>query len=447
MLKRTDLHAYQLRGVSFILNKKRCGLFLDMGLGKTTTTLTAISDVIDGFGAKKVLVIAPLRVANTVWAQEAKRWQHLKHLQVSVCTGTEKNRIKALSVAADIYVINRENVVWLVDLYRDKWPFDFVVIDESSSFKDSGSKRFKALRKILPYTEHFVLLTGTPSPNGLLDIWSQIYLLDFGMTLGRTMTAYKQRFFDADYMGYKWFPKEGAAEKIHDLLTPRVISMSAADYLELPDRIDLTVELDLPDKVMDAYLDFEKTLLAQLPEGEEIEAVNAAVLANKLLQYCNGTLYTDDVGNWSELHTAKLDALEELIEENPGENVLIAYNYKADLERIQKRFPKARVLDKDPETVEQWNRGEIPLLLAHPASAGHGLNLQRGGSMIVWFGLNWSLELYQQFNARLHRQGQDKPVRIIHLAVNGGIDQRVLSVLADKDAGQAALLSALKPKD
>lgn len=446
MLNRSDLHDYQLRGVSFIINKRRCGLFLDMGLGKTTTTLTAISDVIDGFGAKKVLVIAPLRVANTVWAQEAKRWSHLKHLKVSICTGPEKNRIRALSSDADVYVINRENVVWLVDLYRDRWPFDFVVVDESSSFKDSSSKRFKALRKILPRTEHFVILTGTPSPNGLIDVWSQIYLLDFGMTLGRTMTAYKQRFFESDYMGYKWGPKEGAADKIHGLLTPRVISMSAADYLELPDRIDITLDLDLPDKVMKEYLDFEQTLLAELPEGEVVEAINAAVLANKLLQFCNGTLYTDDLGNWSELHTVKLDALAELIEENSGENILVAYNFKADLARLQKRFPHARVLDKDPQTVEDWNAGEIPLLLAHPASAGHGLNLQSGGSMIIWFSMNWSLELDQQFNARLHRQGQEKPVRIIRLAINGGIDQRVLSVLADKNAGQSALLAALKPK-
>lgn len=446
MLTRADLHDYQLRGVSFIINKRRCGLFLDMGLGKTTTTLTAISDVIDGFGAKKVLVIAPLRVANTVWAQEAKRWSHLKHLKVSICTGPEKSRIRALSSDADVYVINRENVVWLVDLYRDRWPFDFVVVDESSSFKDSSSKRFKALRKILPRTEHFVILTGTPSPNGLIDIWSQIYLLDFGMTLGRTMSAYKQRFFESDYMGYKWAPKDGAADKIHGLLTPRVISMSAADYLELPDRIDITLDLDLPDKVMKEYLDFEQTLLAELPEGEVVEAINAAVLANKLLQFCNGSLYTDSLGNWSELHTVKLDALADLIEENSGENILVAYNFKADLARLQKRFPHARVLDKDPQTVEDWNAGEIPLLLAHPASAGHGLNLQRGGSMIIWFSMNWSLELDQQFNARLHRQGQDKPVRIIRLAISGGIDQRVLSVLADKNAGQSALLAALKPK-
>lgn len=445
MLSRSDLHDYQLRAVDFIKDRKRCALWLDMGLGKSVTTLTAATDLIDSFLVSRVLVIAPLRVANSVWKQEASNWKHLRHLSVKVATGSEKTRLRALQCDADIYVINRENVPWLVKQYGKKWPFDCVVIDEASSFKNASSQRFKALRKTLPETEYMILLTGTPSPNGLLDLWPQMYLIDYGNTLGRTMTAYKQRFFEQDFMGYRFTPRTGSAEKIHDLLKPHVLSMSAKDYLELPDRIDLVERVMLPPAVMAEYQNFEKTLLAELPDGEEVEAVSAAVLANKLLQFSNGAIYTDDMGNWSELHSAKLDALAEIIEQNENENILLAYNYKTDLERLQKRFPQARVLDKNPDTVREWNSGEIPLLLAHPASAGHGLNLQRGGSLIVWFGLNWSLELYQQFNARLHRQGQSKPVRVVHLIADCCIDERVMAVLGSKDAQQSALLKALKP--
>ncbi len=445
MLSEFNLHEYQRKGIQFIKDRKRCALWLDMGLGKTATTLTALSDLIDSFAIQRTLVVAPLRVANTVWKQEAANWKHLRHLSVSVCTGSERQRLSALHKDADIYVINRENIPWLVKHYGSTWPFDCVVIDEASSFKNPSSQRFKALRKTLPQTNYMLLLTGTPSPNGLLDLWSQFYLIDFGDTLGKTMTAYKQRFFEQDYMGYKFKPREGAADRIHGLLQPMVLSMSAEDYLELPDRIDIVEPVDLPPAALSAYRDFEQTLLAELPDGEEIEAMNAAVLANKLLQYSNGAVYTDDMGNWSEIHTAKLDALSEIVEQNENENILVAYNYKTDLERLRKRFPFARVLDKEPQTVKDWNNGEIRMLLAHPASAGHGLNLQRGGSMIVWFSLNWSLELYQQFNARLHRQGQSKPVRIVHIVASGCIDERVISVLGEKDAQQSALLSALKP--
>lgn len=445
MRSRSDLHEYQRRAVDFVTARKRCALWLDMGLGKSVITLTAVSDLIDGFAVRRVLVIAPLRVANSVWRQEAALWDHLQHLKVSVCTGSERARLGALQSEADIYVINRENVPWLVTQYGKRWPFDCVVIDEASSFKNAGSQRFKALRRTLPDTRYMVLLTGTPSPNGLLDLWAQMYLVDYGGTLGRTMSAYKQRFFEQDYMGYKFKPREGSAEKIQNLLRPQVLSMSAADYLELPDRIDLVERVDLPPQAMAGYRDFERTLLAELPDGEEVEAMSAAVLANKLLQYSNGAMYTDEAGNWSEIHDAKVEALADLIEQNPNENVLVAYNYRTDLMRLQKRFPQARLLDKDPDTVRAWNDGRIPLLLAHPASAGHGLNLQRGGSLIIWFGLNWSLELYQQFNARLHRQGQEKPVRVVHLIAKGCIDERVMGVLASKDAVQAALLRALKP--
>lgn len=445
MLSRSDLHEYQKKTIQFIKDKKRCACFLFLGAGKSVSSLTAVSDLIDGFTVKRVLVVAPLRVANSVWKQEAEKWEHLNHLKITVCTGSERARIAALYSDADVYVINRENITWLVEHYKQKWPFDCVVIDEASSFKNPSSQRFKALKKVLPFTEYMVLLTGTPSPNGLLDLWSQIYLLDFGHALGRTMTAYKQRFFESDFMGYKFTPRTGAPEQIKNAIKPLVLSMSAEDYLQLPDRIDLTETVELPAKAMSQYLDFEKTLLAELDGGEEIEAVSAAVLANKLLQLASGAIYTDENHNYSETHSAKLDALEELIEREPDENLLIAYNYKSDLERLQKRFPDAVVLDKEAETIARWNRGEIKMLLAHPASASMGLNLQQGGSIIVWFGLTWSLENYLQFNARLHRQGQMKPVRIIHLVAHGTIDERVLKVIAEKDSVQTSLLTALKP--
>ena len=443
-LNRDNLHDYQNKVVDFILEKERCALLLEMGLGKSVSTLTAISDLHDSMAVQKVLVIAPLRVANSVWAQEVEKWDHLKHLRVSVCTGSEKARRSALHRDADVYVINRENVVWLVDLYKKKWPFDAVVVDESSSLKNPSAKRFRALKKVLPYTNYMVLLTGTPSPNSLMDLWAQMYLVDFGESLGRTVTGYRQRFFEQDFMGYNWKIRPGSDDKIHALLTDRVISMSAEDYLDMPDRIDIEALVSLPPKALAQYKQLEKTLLAELDTGEEIEVVSAAALANKMLQFSNGAAYYDEHKNWAEVHSAKIDALGEIVEDNPKENILVAYNYKFDLERLQKRFPNAVVLDKQQSTIDGWNRGEIPMLLAHPASAGHGLNLQSGGSMIVWFGLNWSLELYQQFNGRLHRQGQTKPVRIVHIVAEDTIDQRVLSALSDKDATQSSLLKSLK---
>jgi SNF2 family DNA or RNA helicase len=443
-LDRNDLHDYQLKAIDFIIEEERCALLLDMGMGKSVSTLTAIKDLKDSFSVNKVLVIAPLRVARSVWAQETQKWRHLDDLKVSVCLGAQRNRQAALARDADIYVINRENVTWLVDLYKAKWPFDAVIIDESSSFKSPSSKRFRSIKKILPYTNYMVLLTGTPSPNSLMDLWSQMYLVDFGERLGRTVTGYRQRFFDQDFMGYRYTARPGSAEKIHALISDKAISMNAEDYLELPDRIDIDLPVQMPTTALKSYKEMEKTLLSTLETGEEVEAVSAAALANKLLQFANGAAYYDEHKNWAEVHKEKLDALEEIVEENPSENILVAYNYKFDLARLLKRFPQAKVLDNEDSTIERWNRGEIPMLLAHPASAGHGINLQKGGSLSVWFGLNWSLELYQQFNARLHRQGQTKPVRIIHLVSEGTIDERVLRVLKDKDATQSSLLNALK---
>lgn len=443
MLNRSDLHSYQLAAVDFILKKKRCQLWLQMGMGKSVSTLTAITDLLDSFSVSKVLVIAPLRVANSVWKQEGENWQHLNGLRIVVCTGSEKQRLQRLQSDADVYVINRENVAWLCDLYQKRWPFDCVVIDEASSFKSAGAQRFKSLKRVLPYTSHMILLTGTPSPNGLMDLWAQCYLVDFGSALGKTMTSYKQRFFESDFMGYKFTPREGADDKIKSLVAPYTLSMRVEDYLDMPDYLTSIVGVDIGTKALKQYGEFEDNLFAEF-KGHEIEAQSAAVLANKLLQFANGAMYVDEHKNYVEIHNEKLEALAELVDDNPTENLLVAYNYQTDLERLQKRFPFATVLDKNSDTIKAWNSGKIKMLLAHPASAGMGINLQHGGRVIVWFGLSWSLEYYQQFNCRLYRQGQTKPVRIIHLVSSGTIDERVVSVLNNKAASQNDLMNALK---
>ena len=735
--------------IDFINNTPKCAIWAGLGLGKTITTLTAITDLIDSITVNSVLIIAPLRVANSVWHIEAKRWEHTKHLKFSIVTGNDKERRTALHKSADVYVINRENISWLVDLYAKKWPFDMIVIDESSSFKSASSQRFKSLKKVLSQTSRLVELTGTPSPNGLLDIWSQIYLLDNGQRLGKTMTAYKQRFFESDYMGYKFKPVKSADKIIHQLIDDIVISLNVDDYLEMPERIDTVIKVQLPQNRLNEYKQLEREFLIQINDND-IVAYNAATLAGKLLQYCiaegtpvvtskglipiekikdtdliwdgekfvtcygsvcngfmnvvncygvlmteehkvlttvgwktakeilngesckrfnreylrnpnsftkswfnswqsslvmpmflrqfsrntkpkftfktskqvgkimrlftwkmgkdtrydtnspvcdlgkhdftmlqrkgqrlqklwtswdncqqklegffrhfleryagrllgkfnfrqnkqfawifqrklpmgnystteqeytengndldterrnvrnrscrnfwnkdcnpsckgisiqmaerkvvhktkvydlincgqdnrftvvgldgkplivhncNGAIYTDELKNWTEIHSAKLDVIDDIIAENSDENLLIAYNFKTDLERLKKRYPDAVVLDNNPDIIKQWNDGKIKMLLAHPASAGHGLNLQHGGSIIVWFGLNWSLELYQQFNGRLHRQGQTKPVRIVHIVADGCIDNRVMQAIENKAQTQDELLDAMK---
>ena len=439
------LHGYQERCVKHIINTKKNALWLDLGMGKTLSTLTAIADLADMFEIHKTLIIAPLRVANTTWHKELLNWEHTKHLKYRICTGSEKNRLSQLLLPADIYIINRENVKWLVDFYGQKWPFDNVVIDESSSFKSSKSQRFKALKKVYQYIERSTQLTGTPSPNGMMDVWAQIALLDGGERLGRNMTQYKQRYFEADYMGYKYELKQGAQENIQDKISDLIVSMKAEDYLQLPDRIDLIEEVILKPAQLKRYKDFENELVLEVDEQDEnVLAANAAVLAGKLLQFANGSIYLDDTGKSELLHTEKLDALAQLVEDNPDENMLVAYNFKFDLEQLKAKFPQAVVLSKSGIEVDQWNNGEIKMLLAHPASASFGLNLQHGGSMIVWYGLSWSLEYYQQFNGRLHRQGQEKPVRIVHIVAKGTIDERVLKILGEKDAVQDKLLTALK---
>jgi SNF2 family DNA or RNA helicase len=390
-----------------------------------------------------VLIIAPLRVANSVWHTEAKRWTHTKDLTFSIVTGSEKERISALFKSADIYVINRENVQWLVEYYKTKWPYDLVVIDESSSFKSASSQRFKALKKVRTLTDRMVQLTGTPSPNGLIDVWSQMFLLDGGERLGKTMSAYKMRFFQTGHNGYTLKPVNNADKIIHRLIDDMVISLNVDDYLQMPERIDTVMRVNMPLARLAEYKQLERDFIMQINDAE-IVAYNAATLAGKLLQYCNGAMYTDELKNWTEIHTAKLDALDEILEDNQDENLLIAYNYKTDLIRLKARYPDAVVLDNDPDIITRWNNGQIKMLLAHPASTAHGLNLQHGGSIIVWFGLNWSLELYQQFNGRLHRQGQTKPVRVVHIVADGCIDDKVMKAIENKAQTQDELLNALK---
>ena len=443
MPSRNDLHPYQHRMIDFIYNTPKCAVWAGLGLGKTITTLTAITDVLDSLTVCKVLIIAPLRVANSVWHTEAKRWTHTKDLIFSIVTGSEKERISALFKSADIYVINRENVQWLVEHYKTKWPYDLVVIDESSSFKSASSQRFKALKKVRTLTDRMVQLTGTPSPNGLIDIWSQMFLLDGGERLGKTISAYKMRFFQTGHNGYTLKPVNNADKIIHRLIDDMVISLNVDDYLQMPERIDTVMRVNMPLARLAEYKQLEREFLIQINDNE-IVAYNAATLAGRLLQMCNGAIYTDELKNWTELHTAKLDALDEILEDNQDENLLIAYNYKTDLIRLKARYPDAVVLDNDPDIITRWNNGEIKMLLAHPASAGHGLNLQHGGSIIVWFGLNWSLELYQQFNGRLHRQGQTKPVRIVHIVADGCIDDKVMRAIENKAQTQQELLNALK---
>ena len=443
MPSRNDLHPYQNRMIDFIYNTPKCAVWAGLGLGKTITTLTAITDLLDSLTVCKVLIIAPLRVANSVWHTEAKRWTHTKELTFSIVTGSEKERISALFKSADIYVINLENVQWLVEHYKTKWPYDLVVIDESSSFKSASSQRFKALKKVRTLTDRMVQLTGTPSPNGLIDIWSQMYLLDGGERLGKTISAYKMRFFQTGHNGYTLKPVNNADKIIHRLIDDMVISLNVDDYLQMPERINTVMRVNMPLARLAEYKQLERDFIMQINDAE-IVAYNAATLAGKLLQYCSGAMYTDELKNWTEIHTAKLDALDEILEDNQDENLLIAYNYKTDLIRLKARYPDAVVLDNDPNIITRWNNGNIKMLLAHPASCGHGLNLQHGGSIIVWFGLNWSLELYQQFNGRLHRQGQTKPVRIVHIVADGCIDDKVMRAIENKAQTQNELLDALK---
>jgi SNF2 family DNA or RNA helicase len=441
-------HIYQQIAIQKILNMAAVGLFLKMGLGKTVCALTAISELLyDRFEVSRVLVIAPLKVAEATWSREIEKWDHLRHLRIAKVLGTEKQRVAALTSKADIWVINRENVEWLVDFFGKYWPFDMVVVDELSSFKSNKAGRFKALRKVRPLIKRIVGLTGTPAPNGLIDLWAQIYLLDQGERLGKTITEYRNRYFIPGKRNgmviYTWEPKPEAEKVIYEKLSDICVSMKTEDWLGLPDRIDNVVHVQLSPTVKDLYKQLEKDLLLPFTSGDVV-ADTAAVLSNKLLQLANGAVY-DENKAVKELHDAKLQALEDIIEAANGKPVLVFYAYKHDLSRLQARFNGAKTLDTAKD-IEDWNAGKIPVLLAHPASAGHGLNLQAGGNIIVWFGLTWSLELYQQANARLHRQGQKEAVIVHHLVAEGTIDEDVMRALGGKAKSQDALLEAVKAR-
>ena len=439
-------HDYQAYATTFVLEHPYCGLILDMGLGKSVITLTALWDLIlDSFDVGRVLVVAPKRVAEDTWPKEIQKWDHLRGLTYSLVMGNEQKRREALRKRAFLYIINRENVSWLVDNWR--WDFDGLVIDELSSFKSSKAQRFRALKKARPLCKRVVGLTGTPAPNSLIDLWPQIYLLDMGKRLGRFITGYRERFFVPDKRSreivYSYKPREGAERKIYELIGDICISMKSADHLQMPELVSSRVEVYLSDKERKLYETLKRDMILKLGT-DEIDAVNAAALSGKLLQMAGGAVY-DTEGRVLRIHDRKLDALEDIIEAANGKPLLVAYWYKHDLERIRERFD---VLTIDtPKDIADWNAGHIPVACIHPASAGHGLNLQAGGSTIVWFSLTWSLELYQQLNARLWRQGQRAGTVVVQHIVTGGThDEDVMRALERKDVGQAALIAAVKAR-
>lgn len=440
-------HNYQNYAKDFILAHKVSALFLDCGLGKTITTLTAINELMyDSFEISKVLIIAPLRVAQSTWKDEIEKWDHLNLLRYSIVVGDEKERLKALKQNSDIYIINRENVDWLVTKSGIDFNFDMLVIDELSSFKSHTSKRFKSLLKIRPYFERVVGLTGTPSSNGLMDLWAEFRVLDLGERLGRYITHYRNKYFLPDKRNgaviFSYKPQPNAEERIYRRLADMTISMKSTEYLKMPELILNELEINLDEEDQMKYKKFKKEMVMTIQE-KEIDAINAASLSNKLIQLANGSIYDEDK-KFYEVHNKKLDKLEEIIESANGKPVLVAYWFKADKERIEKRF-KVREI-KTADEIKQWNMGMINLALIHPASAGHGLNLQSGGFTLVWFSLTWSLELYQQTNARLYRQGQKDTVVIHHLITKNTIDEDIMKSLKRKDKTQEALMRAVKAR-
>lgn len=453
MLQRNQLHSYQNRGVQHIIDNPFCALFLDMGLGKTVTTLTAIKELMDACIITNALVIAPKKVTQVTWTDEIKNWAHLQNLTISVIDGDVKHRRAAMAKKADIYAVSRDNIVWLVTEYGGiKLPFDMVVIDELSSFKNHASKRFRAMKRVRKFIPRVVGLTGTPSPNGLIDLFAQMYLIDEGERLGKTITGYRDRFFRPDKRNgdivYTYALKQPADEtekQISDLISDITISMTAEDYLKMPDKIMLFDTVELPNKVYDNYLDFEREQVLELINSDEmITAASAAALSNKLQQYANGAIYDAD-RNVKHIHDEKLEKLQEIVEAANGAPVLVAYSFIHDLDRIMNALKEYKPVKLEkPEHIAQWNEGKIQVLVTHPASAGHGLNLQKGGNILVWFGNTWSLELYMQFNARLYRQGQTKPVYIHHIVSKGTIDEKIIKALSGKKETQDGLMQSIK---
>lgn len=447
-------HSYQRYAIERILQDASLGLFLDMGLGKTVITLTAINDLkFNRWEVSRCLVVAPKKVAEATWSHEAEKWDHLRHLKIVPVLGSLKKRVQALHTPGDIWVINRENVPWLVEYFRNNWPFDMVVLDESSSFKNPQSKRFKAMKLVMSRIARLVLLTGTPAPNGLEDLWAQIYLLDAGERLGRTISSYREAFFTQDYarpgqMYRTYTPQQDAESRIQAAISDICVSMKSEDYLELPDYIESTVPVALDAKAKRAYDKLEKEMLLEV-DTQLVTAQSAAVLNGKLLQLCSGAVY-DSTGEVVDIHDCKLEAFLETIEQLNGEHALVFYWFKHEADRLTKALAKTDMVVRvyqGPEDEKAWNAGEVDILLAHPVSCGYGLNLQAGGHHAIWFGYpNWALEIYQQANKRLHRQGQKHPVICHHLVVQGGMDEDVIAVLHDKGDTQESLMQALKAR-
>lgn len=467
LLTRDMLHPYQDNAIEFIHNSldietsNGCALWLDLGLGKTVITATAASEMLSDFRRGRMLIVAPKRVALTTWPIELSNWEHLLHLRHEVIHGDAKERTAAIMRRADIHIISRDNLAWLVRMVGKQWPWDLVILDESSSFKNPSSNRFKALKKALGRISTVIELSATPSPQGLVDIWSQFYLIDRGHRLGATQKAYHSRWFHVDREKHLIIPKAHADAEIHERIADITVHMNADDYLDMPEKVLNQIVVDLPPDVRKQYDKFERDMLIELENMEseglldeehtvyvgdiEIEASNAATLTGKLLQFANGAIYTDAAGSWAKVHDEKIEAIKEVVESLNGHPVLVAYNFKSDLARLKKAFPGAKVMDDDPETQHRWNRGELPMLLVHPASAGHGLNLQKGSNTIIWFGLNWSLELYEQLVGRLYRQGQEHDTVVIHhIVARNTVDDRVMSVLKSKGATQTSLLNAVR---
>ncbi len=439
-------HNYQSYAIDYIETHPIAAVLLDMGPGKTVISLTAIADLLfDSFEAHRILVVAPLRVARDTWPAEISKWKHLKHLTYAVAVGTVKERKAALSAGADITIINRENLGWLIDSSGYEFDYDMVIIDELSSFKNHKSKRFQSLMKVRPKVKRIIGLTGTPSSNGLMDLWAEFKLLDFGERLGRFITHYRNNYFIPDKRNgeiiYSYKPMPYAEDAIYRKISDITISMKSTDHLQMPELITSQYEVQLSEEEEQRYEELKADFILELPEGE-ITAANAASLTGKLSQLANGAIY-DDEGNIVEFHDRKLDALEDIIESANGKPLLVAYWFKHDLQRIKKRFDVREI--KTSKDIIDWNNGDIPVAVIHPASAGHGLNLQAGGSTLIWFGLTWSLELYQQTNARLWRQGQSSGTVVIeHIITKGTIDERILKALSLKEVSQNALIDAVK---
>lgn len=447
-------HPYQAYCIDRVIKQPKIGLFLDMGLGKTIITLQAIYELkYNRFAVQKVLIIAPKKVAEATWQREAQKWDGVGILRISTVLGSLSKRVKALNTPADIYIINRDNVTWLVDYYKNDWPFDMVVADESSSFKNHAAKRFKSLAHMYNHIKRMVLLTGTPTPKGLIDLWAQIYLLDRGQSLGRTYTSFRDHFFIPDQRSqtviYSYKPKDTAENDVLRAISHLCVSMKSEDYLTLPPVTEDIVPVQLSPKAQRDYDEMETRMVLELVEsGEEITAVSAAALSTKLQQLANGAVY-DELRNVHEIHDCKIEAFKELIEQLSGKPALVFYNFKHDLERLKAALAKSRLVVKELKGAaeeREWNEGKIDILLAHPASTAYGLNLQDGGNHVIWFGLNWSLELYQQANKRLHRQGQKEKVIIHHLISIGTRDEDMMEALNRKADAQEYVLQSLKAR-